>query len=179
MAVDAHIIFAALSAIDRQPVDKIRIGGASAAPQQGDPAAQRIDPPTEARHRAFDTRPSCAVEPVGRLLNQCLQPLAQHHQRFDECLERLHQVGNRLNQRCVEIGILGFKAIAAFSLSFVAGIDGGAHRSEHSFGGPRWHAFIDAAEPAVTGQRLCCLARGVDRKPAFFVIAGDIGEPRR
>ena len=177
--MDAHIIFAALAAIDRQPIDKVRISRAAAAPQQGDPAAQRIDPPAEARHRAFDARAGCAIEPVGCFLDQGLQPFAQHHQRFDERLKCPHQVGNRLDQRCVEIGIFGFEAIAAFGLPFVAGINGGAHGGEHPFGGPRWHAFVDAAQPAVAGQRLCRLACRLDRKPAFFVIAGDIGEPRR
>ena len=113
VAVQADIIFAAVDPLDREPVDEIGIGRAAEPGRQRDPGRERLRPPGEPADRALDPRPRLGVEPVGRVLDHRLEPLAERDQRPKQPLERLDRRRGRLDQAPVELGQLGLDAVAA------------------------------------------------------------------
>ena len=131
MAVQADIIFATLDPIDGQPVDEVGIGRAADPRRQRDPGLQRLRAPGEPADRALDPGAGLAVEPVGRVLEHRLQPLAERDQRADQPLQRLDRGRGRLDQSRIGLGQLGLQPVARI-LRGGAGIDGRAHRREQT-----------------------------------------------
>ena len=178
VAVQADIILAALDPLDREPVDEIGIGRAADPRGERDPGRERLRPPGEAADRALDPRARLRVEPVGRVLEHRLEPLAERDQRPEQRFERLDRGRRRLDQAPVGLGQLGLEAVAGV-LRGGAGVDGAAHRARAASRSGRTAALGDPLQPAVAGQRAGRLHRRVERERAGLVIGGDVHQPRR
>ena len=150
--MEADVEFAAVDPVDREPVDEIRIGRPAEPRRERDPGADRLSPPGEAADRALDPRPRLRIEPVGRVLEHRLQPLAERDQRPEQCFQRLDRGRRRGDDVAVQLGHLGLDSVAGV-LSGGAGIDGAAHRREQRLDRAERQAFGDPLQPAVAGQQ--------------------------
>jgi hypothetical protein len=78
--VPAPRISSALDPVDSEPVHKIGIGWAAGAREHRQPRRHRIASPDERSNSALDPRARRAVEPVGRIVENCLKPPAERDQ---------------------------------------------------------------------------------------------------
>ena len=89
--MDRDVELAPVDALDREPVDELRVGLAADPRQQRDPGGERFAPPREAADRSFHPRPRLRVEPVGRVLDHRFEPPRQRRERLLQRLERLQR----------------------------------------------------------------------------------------
>src|SRR5690348_5217639 len=121
--------------------------------------------------RAFDPRTALPVEPVGRVLDQRLQPRTELEQWATDFGQRARRLLRQLDEIAVELRGLRLDAVAGFlAAAFVAGIRDSAHRGEKRLDRAGGHAVGDALQPAVLRQGLGRLARGGDRGAAVLVV---------
>lgn len=163
------VIFAPVEPLDREPVDEIGVGGAADAPEQRQPRAERVDPRPQAVPRPVDTRPRLSVEPVGRVLDQRVEPLAERHQRAQQCLDRVARGGGGRHQLGIGVGKLGLQPIAAVGLLRIgaARIDLSAHRGEQPFDRPQGaFSASRASQPSPGSSAAAAIAAWIARSPA-------------
>ncbi len=135
VTVDADVEFPPFDAVDRHPVDEIRISRAADPREQRQPGGDEVAPPAEGGNRPFDPCARRAVEPIGRILNDCLQPFAEPVQRPQQSVERQRRLLRGFDQRAVGLGHFRFEAIACVRFPHIggAGVDGAAHGCEQLF----------------------------------------------
>ena len=81
MPVDADIELAAFDAIEREPVDEIRIGGAAQPRQQRHPGGDGLAAQPQPGGGPFDAGAAGHVAPVGRFGEDRQQPRLQRRHR--------------------------------------------------------------------------------------------------
>ncbi len=175
--MQADVIFAALDAIHREPVDEVRIGRPADTQQQRDPAHQQVAAPAERRDRAVDPRARRPIEPVGRQLDHRDEPLAEPLQRRQQRLQRSRRLGRRVDQRPVRLGQVDLQAIAGIGVLPVAlgpRIDRVAHRREQLSMPPCGARSTMRFSHSSAGRARAASQAASIASGAFRVIAGDI-----
>ena len=176
--MDRHIVFAPIDAFDRKPIDELRVGLTADPRQQSDPRRNCLAPPRQPSDRTVDARARLTVEPVGRILEDRLQPSCQRGQRLGQAFEYLCGGSSARHQSTVGLRELGLKPVSCF-LRLRPREHGAAHLRQQAFDRPELSAFNQPLQPAVRRQCLGRFDRRVERARALVIVGRDIHQPRR
>ena len=146
--METDVIFAALDAIDRQPIDEIGIGRTAEPGEQRHPGAERLRAVRDAVDRTIDARTGGGIQPIGRVLQHGLQPLTQTRERAHQQFQRFGGGGGGLDQRRFQFGGVGLEAVTRIG-GVGACVNRGAHLREQLFDRAERHVLVEAAQPAI------------------------------
>ena len=116
-------------------------------------ACKRLHPPGEAADRAFDPRAGLRVEPVGRVLEHRLEPLAERDQRPEQQLQRLDRRRRGLDQSRRRARPARSRARSRHPARWRGRRRCRAPRASSASTGPNGCALGEPLQPAVAGQR--------------------------